>query len=226
MVNEKIVHKVHLLLNKAANNPSQEESQSCLLMAQKLMIEHGISQSEVDAQEDKETPVKSVIRLRTNYERLSWWKKEIAKVIADNFRCHHYINRLGSNSRIVFIALEQDAELAKVTFEFACDAIKYGLKHFAKIWKSQRGYTPDSAVKNDYMDGWIRGLRDKFKEQIDKCNWGLILVKDALVVQEYESINLKKSRAPKVTISGSTSARSSGYQDGKKFDSPSGRINA
>lgn len=224
MTNEKIVHKVHLLLNKAANNPSKEEAQSCLLMAQKLMIENGISQSEVDAQEEKVIRVKNVVKIKTDYERLAWWKKGIARVIAENFRCHYYINTLRGNSCIVSLGLDQDVDLAKMTFEFACDSIKYGLKLFSKERRVQNMST-STGMKNDYMSGWIQGLKDKFKEQVEKCNWGLVLVKDALVTKEYENMNLKKGRASSITISGSSSARSSGYRDGKDFGSPSGRLN-
>lgn len=225
MTNEKIVHKVHLLLNKAANNPSEEETQACLLMAQKLMIENGISQSEVDAQEEKVIRVKNVVKIKTGYERLAWWKKGIARVIAENFRCHYYINKLRGNSCIVFLGLDQDVDLAKITFEFACDAIKYGVKQFSKKRKSQ-GMNSSIGLRNDYMSGWTQGLRDKFKEQVDRCNWGLVLVKDAMVTQEYENMNLKKGRASSIVISGSSSARSSGYRDGKNFSSPCGRISS
>ncbi|EHQ88314.1 DUF2786 domain-containing protein [Desulfosporosinus youngiae] len=224
-MNEKIVHKVHLLLNKATNNSSKEEAQACLLMAQKLMVEHDISQSEVDIHSEEKECLKKAVRIKTNYERLPWWKKGIARVISENFRCYHYTNRIHRKSSVVFLGLDQDAELAKLTFEFACDAIKYGLKIFAKERKVQNMST-STGMKNDYMSGWIQGLKDKFKEQVDKCNWGLILVKDALVTQEYETMNLKKGRASSIVISGSSSARSAGYRDGKNFSSPSGRLNA
>jgi len=224
MTNEKIVHKVHLLLNKAANNPSEEEAQSCILMAQKLMIENGISQSEVDAQGDN-IRVKNVVRMKTDYERLAWWKKGIARVIAENFRCHNYTNTRNGNSCIVFLGLDQDVDLAKITFEFACDSIKYGVKQFSKERKS-KGMSTDAGLRNDYMGGWIQGLRDRFKQQIVESNWGLVLVKDALVIQEYENMKLKKGSHSSIASSGSSSARSTGYKDGKSFSSPNGRISS
>lgn len=225
-VNEKMVRKIQLLLNKTKNNPCQEEVQTAFLMAQRLMAEYGISQAEVDSHEEGTIPVKKVSKSSTNYERLVWWKKSLARVIAENFRCYNYISRNASKSRIVFLGLEQDVELAKMTFEFACDALKYGTDQFVKLYRIKYKISKPTEIRNDYMSGWIQGLKAQYKEQVEKNNWGLILVKDALVKQEYESMKLRKGRSSSITISGNSTARSAGYQDGKSFSSPRGKLQA
>lgn len=224
----KIVRKIQLLLKKTTNNPSMEEAQTALLMAQRLMAEHGISQSEIDSHEDVVLTTKKVMRSDFKFEATTpWYKKELASVIGANFRCYNWVaRRTYGGSRIVFLGLEHDVELAKITYEFACDAIKHGASQYLKELKKTKNVSSPSAIKNDYMIGWIRGLKDQFKEQVNKNNWGLVLVKDALVVKEYESISFNKARSSSISTSGSSDARNSGYRDGKSFSSPSGRLMA
>lgn len=225
-INPKIVRKIQLLLNKTKNNPSKEEVQTALLMAQRFMAEYGITQAEVDSHEDEFITDKKVTRSDLNYEKLPWFKKSLARVIANNFRCYNYINKCNRKSKVVFLGLEQDVELAKMTFDFACDAIKFGAKQYAKEILKERFIDSVSGLKNSYMLGWIKGLEDQYKEQVAKNNWGLILVKDALVKQEYENMSLSKGRRSSISISGGSTARNAGYRDGKSFSSPSGRLQA
>lgn len=223
----KIVRKIQLLLKKTTNNPSKEEAQTALLMAQRLMAEHGVSQSEINSYEDVTIPDKKVTRSDFKFKRSTpWYKKELSAVIASNFRCYNWISRNNSNSRIVFLGLEQDVELAKMTYEFACDAIKYGANQFVKELKKMKHISSVTAIKNDYMVGWLNGLKDQFKEQVNQNNWGLVLVKDALVVKEYENMSFNKGRSSHISSSRNSDARNSGYRDGKGFVSPSGRLRA
>lgn len=223
----KIVRKIQLLLKKTTNNPSMEEAQTALLMAQKLMAEHGVSQSEIESQEDVSIPKKKVTRSDLKFEGTTpWYKRDLAKVIASNFRCYSWISRGDRRSRIVFLGVEQDVELAQMTYEFACDAIKYGASQYAKQLKKIQYVSSITAVKNNYMLGWINGLKDQFEEQVNQNNWGLVLVKDALVIKEYENMNFSNGRASRVSVSGGANARNAGYRDGKGFSSPSGRLRA
>lgn len=225
-INPKIVRKIQLLLNKTKNNPSKEEVQTALLMAQRFMAEYGITQAEVDTHQDEFIADKKVTRSDYNYENLPWYKRSLSRVIANNFRCYSYINKRNRKSRVVFLGLEQDVELAKMTFDFACGAIKYGANQFAKEIRKERFIGSIQGVKNSYMLGWIKGLEDQYKEQVAKNNWGLILVKDALVKREYENMSFSKRRSSSISVSGDSKARNAGYRDGKIFSSPSGRLRA
>ena len=57
MANERIIKRIEKLLSLAGNNPSQEEAQSAMLMAQKLMAEHNLS---MEAFQEKEPEKKEV----------------------------------------------------------------------------------------------------------------------------------------------------------------------
>src|SRR5690606_14632436 len=85
-----------------------------------------------------------------------------------------------------------------------------------------------TAIRNDYISGFIHGLNQKFKEQVEqnKEEWGLILVKDKDLVEHYNEIskNFTTARASTYTSGGDMGAYSAGVKQGKKFQTISGQI--
>ena len=53
-MSEKIIKKIKNLMELAQDNPSDEEGQSALLMAQKLMLKHDIHLAQVEAHDEPE----------------------------------------------------------------------------------------------------------------------------------------------------------------------------
>jgi len=82
-----------------------------------------------------------------------------------------------------------------------------------------------AGIKNDFILGWIKGLESKYQEQIDKNNWGLVLVKDPLVQQELNKIKLRKGQSSSIQRSNNNGAYTRGYQQGNSFSSPAGMLN-
>lgn len=217
---ESIIEKVRNLLNKnEANGCTEAESQSAMLMAQKLMAKHGLDMADVDTEgeESKEVVHEGV----TPIEKTIWWKKSLANVVAENFKCICYIStyRGRGGSKIVFLGLKSDVEIAKEVFNFAVDSIVYHTEKYARKKMRSEGYTDTRGLRNDFMKGYIRGLRDKFEEQKKQCEeLALALVIDKEVQEEAENMNFKKGRRSDVSSSGNQQAISSGYNQGKQFD--------
>jgi len=215
-INQKIIEKIKKLFNLAQNNPNDNESQSALLQAQRLMAENDIEQSQVDQKVVDNT--KEVVHENlTSESKIVWYKKSLAYVIAENFRCKNYIQK-GYGGGLMFLGLKDDVELAKMVFEFASESIEYGANAFVKKYKSNY-YNYSVGIKNDYLQGWINGLSAQYKEQVNKNGWGLVLVKNALVVQEIEKMNFRKGQGSSHNSSGNNKARETGFQHGKSFSS-------
>ncbi|MED4572828.1 DUF2786 domain-containing protein [Brevibacillus agri] len=218
-MNENILRKVRKALALASNNPSEQEAQAAMLMAQRVLAEHGLSIQDVEEHEEKQD--KNVIHEHaTEYGKTIWWKKSLSATIAENFRCFSYVNKKCGASQIRFVGLDSDVSLAIEIFKFACEAIKYHLSKYRQelkesgYWKAEITY-----LVNDYLRGYLHGLDQKFKEQVEKNNWGLVLVKDALVVQERESMKMKKAKPIGASFGGDHGAYERGFTDGKSFDS-------
>ena len=73
-------------------------------------------------------------------------------------------------------------------------------------------------IKNDYITGFLRGLRDKYKEQVESKGYALVLVKDDVVVKAVEKKKLKKRLKDNLVSSGLPGPFEAGYKDGRSFD--------
>ncbi|MCM3273682.1 DUF2786 domain-containing protein [Paenibacillus elgii] len=213
---EDVLRKIKKALNLAHNNSNSEESQAALLLAQKLMLKHGLTASDIPNEKPKE---KNVKRAHIRSSRIEWWYTKLSIIVANNFRCEHFY---ASGRYIGFLGLEDDVEIASEVFKFAQEAIRYHSSAYLKHKSFHRSRAEAIAIKNDYILGYLSGLREKFKEQVKSECLELVLVKDDAVIKAAEAAKFKEVEAKPVVIAGDYAARQQGYQDGKKFTKPNG----
>jgi len=221
MVDEKLLAKIHNLFKLAENNTNQNEAQNAMLKAQQLMAQNGIEQSEVHQILKPKEVIQDHI---TDVRRLSWWEKNLASIIARNFRCEIYISKVRyKGGSIVFLGLKDDVQLAKMVYNFATAAIQNDTTKFVKQYKKQY-VVYNVGIKNDFLNGWLKGLDTKYKEQVSQNNWGLVLVKDPLIKQEMDKMKLRKGQSSSITRGHNNNAYGKGFENGSKFNSPVGAI--
>lgn len=209
MVSEKIIDKIRKVL-ALTKSTYQEEAHAALLKAQELMAQHGLTMAEIQQEEAQEKNVLDTCIYKKR--RTTWYEKRLATVVGENFRCHAYT---GIGRGICFIGLEQDVDIAKEVYLYALSTMIYLAGEYVK--RSRKQIVKGNGLKNDYIIGFINGLKDKFKEQIESKGYALVLVKDALVVQTVNDKKLRKQKS-KFTTSGVSDARITGYKDGRSFD--------
>ena len=222
MGKESIIEKVRKALALAADNPNDNEAQNAMLLAQKLMAKHQLEMSEVEISVNNTKEVKDDTAFSKS--SLQWWIKQLAVIIGDNFRCNPYIGG-GKTKTINFIGLKEDVEICKSVYQYAIKVIDHNVNQYMKDLRKQ-GF-PTKGVRNDWIIGFMNGLRDKFKEQIEKEDWGLVLVKDDAVVEYTKNMKLRSGgRSKAVNTGGNNMAREAGYTTGKNFNSsaPTGEI--
>lgn len=212
MTDNKIISKIEKLLALAGNNPSETEAQAAMLKAQQLMAEHNLDMAQFQdkPQEKKE----AVTEFFKGYHNTAW-AISLAKVICNNFRCNLLRSR---GYGLVFIGLKDDVAICKAVFTFASQTLEKNMMKLRRQYRKQG--KPTDGISGDYAAGFIAGLRDKYQEQVEKNNWGLILVKDALVEQKTEEVINHKAKAysPKAKArSWDDSLYSKGYHDGKNL---------
>lgn len=221
MTNSKIISKIEKLLALAGNNPSENEAQAALLKAQQLMAEHNLEMAQFQdkPQEKKEAHIEYF----KGYHNTAW-AISLAKVICNNFRC----NLLRSKGYgLVFIGLKDDVDICKAIFTFASKTLEKNMMKLRRQYRKQGIST--EGISGDYAAGFIAGLKAKYREQVDKNNWGLVLVKDALVEQKTQEVMNPKAKAytPKTKArSGDADIYSRGYTDGKNLGSDQKAITA
>jgi hypothetical protein len=218
-IDEKALSKIQgaLALARDKSGNDDAESQTAMLLAQRLMAKHNLSMSDVEFTNSGGRE-RTVEHEGTEYIKMAWWMKELASIIASNFRCYSYLNRNRSKqSSMVFLGMDDDTKIAKEVYLFAIEMIKfyshlYSLQHIKKGDKART-----IAIKNDYISGYLSGLRDKFQEQVKENDWGLMLLKDDAVVEVHKNMNFRRGRASNKSSYGDNEARMSGYNDGRNF---------
>lgn len=209
---EKIISKIEKLLALAGNNPSEQEAQAAMLKAQKLMAEYNLDMAQFKdhPQEKKE----AVVEYFKGYHNTGW-AISLARVISDNFRCNLLKAR---GYGLIFVGLKEDVAICKAVFTFASKTLDKNMMKLRRQYRKQ-GLSTDG-ISGDYASGFIAGLKAKYQEQVEKNNWGLILVKDALVEQKTKKIiDPKKKGTPgkQLKHSGDYDLYIKGYRDGKSL---------
>lgn len=212
MTNSNIISKIEKLLALAGNNPSETEAQAALLKAQQLMAEHNLDMAQFkdQPQEKKE----AVVEYFKGYHNTGW-AISLAKVICDNFRC---TLMRAAGYGLVFVGLKEDVAICRAVFTFASQTLDKNMMKLRRQYRKQG--LPTDGVSGDYAAGFVAGLKAKYQEQVEKNNWGLVLVKDALVEQKAQSIKDPKAKArsgKKLNRSGDMGLYTKGYLDGKSL---------
>ena len=125
------------------------------------------------------------------------------------------------------MGLKEDVAICKAVFTFAADTLDKNMMKLRRQYRKQGLST--EGISGDYAAGFIAGLKAKYKEQVEKNNWGLVLVKDSLVEQKTQEItNHKKKVNPgkKLNRSGDMGLYTKGYLDGKNLGADQKAITA
>ena len=224
-----IIGKVKSLLAIARDERNDEESQSAFLLAQKLMIKYKLERYEVeDFVEAEPIGEKNV----TVFKRLYWWEKELADIIATNFRVKsfwqsRYVSSedVQRKSCIKFYGLESDLELAKEIFLLAYEALIYFSKKYIEEF-FEGGLT--AKYKTSYIQGFLHGLKQRFAEQVEEMvrnnHEVMVITTLPMVVADAwkkEDVKPEKLKIPSIDV---LLAYEAGYEDGKSTDFTRQRI--
>lgn len=216
----KVADKVRKLLARTVNNPSQAEAETALLKAQEMLVKNGMTLEDLGEGIIGPRTVERTMAHEPN--KTPWWYGQLALVLADNFRCFTYITGLPNRKAIMFMGFPEDIEVAKACFQYAVLFINYQTQRVRKDVRKQGRDT--KGVANDYISGFITGLRDKFKEQVDTNQWALVLVRPQELVQAIGDMDLQPGKRHQYTRRHDADAYNRGYQHGKNFTRPEGAL--
>lgn len=196
-MDNKIISKVQNLLELAYDAPNDEEGQTALLMAQKLMVKHNLSMSDIKASQKNDNIGETV----GHWEyRMVWWKEKLAAILGENFRCKTIRRRLVEKgiTQMIFFGYDTDAELCTKVYEGALLYLDYRLKRlFPTVSKARwKDY------KKSYLLGFLDGLDQRFKNQTQSSEEFALMVQvpaEVLEEQARQMGNLK-NRTAKVQL--------------------------
>lgn len=159
-MDNKIIEKIQNLLELSYDAPNDEEGQTALLMAQRLMVKHNLSMSDLAAAKPRNNIGEA---LGTWEYRLPWWQEKLASILGPNFRCRTIWERKRKEgiTQITFFGYHSDAELCSKVYEGAILYLKYRLKRLRPTIPRAHWIK----YKKSYLLGFLEGLDQRFKEQ-------------------------------------------------------------
>lgn len=196
-----ILDKISKTLKLGTNNNNENEAQSAILAAQRLMAKYHISQEDINdfINENENTDTEVIEEKAENEMNNDKWKRRLMVTIAKNFRCDVYYH----GGKLVIVGAKEDILISKRIYLYAKQSILNSFKKFYK--ENYEPYAVNSSMRNKYKRefafGFINGLREKFEEQ--KANSELSLVVVNPNVKEYlNNINftgVHRSRSSYIT---------------------------
>lgn len=212
-MDEKTKQKIVKLL-ALANDANDEESMSALAKAQELMLQHNIAEEDVftyKQEQKKEKVVNMVI-----YEgRPQKWIYRLAAIIAKNFRVRYYYVS-GKTIELHFVGIVSDVQIAQITFEYARGSASYCARQYLQLPEIRRKYKSKWQLKQDYLEGYLKGLSQTFRKQVLTNGYELALQVPEAVQSEVEKIGLVPGKDTSHNIK-DRQAYYAGYAEGVHF---------
>ena len=211
---ERTIEKIKKCLALASNNSNENEVKSAIKMAQCLALKSNIDIDSIEIDDDTKVEIeviKDTIDQKTKTAQS--WRYYLCRAIADNFRCEAFLSKDGmGSSHIKIIGDKQDTAIVKEVFGYVENAYlslsKKYISDMKKIYTLNR--TTSAGLKNDYLAGFIKGIKDALSENVEEM--GLIVIKPDEVVQFIKECSTRK--AAKHVSAGNKEAHNKGLSDG------------
>jgi len=223
-VSDKLIEKIQKLFALAGNNPNEQEAQLAAAKAHELLVEHGLSMSEVEGHENGNTEfVEEIVSIGT--KKVPRWEGYLAVTVSERFYCKVIkMNKWKDgdwNYYYTFVGRPNDCRVASYTFEFLRSAAK---KCADKYWKDIKvsgeswKYKHGKGEKAAYQLGFVVGVKETLMAQIKKeQEMGLIYVGPSGLNKYYEDkYNPSKGKKSGIKFKASQNSYNQGYEDGKE----------
>lgn len=165
MSQEKILDRLVKLFALAENNPSAQEAQTALLMAQRIMAEHAISETDVKAREEvnaaQDEIGEEVAWQEDGRERRDTFTALLAGVVGRYFR----VTVWQDGASVCFAGYGNHRKVATLVLKFARAAMIQGAADYMVAWKcvNETDARRSRMERQSWMGGFITGLGAGFE---------------------------------------------------------------
>jgi hypothetical protein len=212
MADERTITRIRKLLALAGNNSNEHEVYAAMLKAQALLLNNGLEMQDITPEQKS----RSRVVTEEHLEETKWvanWKVMVAAPIAKNMRCTLLKYPVAGGGRTLgLVGMADDVAVAREVIAFAWAAYESLSAAFMRGYRGGRA----TAVKNDYLLGFSRGLEERFAAQVKSM--ALVIVQDKEVGQYLGRMNVRSGSTMRMTTQGDANAYGQGYNDGKSLN--------
>jgi len=207
----KLIERIRKLLavGNKEKNPYEEEVNTALALAKKLMAEHNLTLSEVEVKQSGDDDIDKVFS--KEYGKIRFWQKTLALVVAKIFQVKSIQYPLYKRGiMILFVGYKEDSKIAKEVYEYLVDYIKL----LGKKAESDR------KRRTSYYEGLMERLWERANEEVLLDRMNTVKCRTIVVAKEHRikdwlTENMKLKPANNKYISRKDFYRDS-YEKGRK----------
>jgi hypothetical protein len=174
---EDIIKKIQKLFALANDNTSKKEAVAASLMAQRLIAQYDVQDSEL-----YETTTFEIVEVPSELSYRKF-KYTLGQVIADNYRCRIYWSKYGRKHAAVFVGRNLDANAAAIVYNKMYACVNDYANSESRKYRGQGGGLY-GAYYNSAAIAFIDGIRAELEKQCKE----LMLVRSQKVDEEFENI--------------------------------------
>jgi len=219
MTKEEVLSKVGKLF-ELSNSPNEHEAALAAAKARELLARYNLSIADLPTDDAKSAlaPTEASVRVGKAVRN---WVKGLLLHVAEGFECQHIIRRRsGCNTVLSFIGTPADAEVAVYTFQFLYRQLDRFVEQALPRLKRENIGWSTAALRHAYLDGAVKRVGERFREQTDRIRAAerrvctdLVLAKER-IIQDYMATafpNIKMEYGRKRIVS--AAAFDKGYRD-------------
>lgn len=202
MTRERVIEKVRKLL-ALSHSSNEHEAALAAAHAQRLLAEHNLAMSELEVREEGAGEVELQVA-RT----VPKWVCALFATVAKGFDCFPIVTTTATCSRLRFIGVGEDPEVASCTLQFLMAELRrLATAYLHTTTIGHGGLTPTERrrVRSSYLLGGVQGVRQALaaqQAQTPTTSTALVPVKDALIRQyrEEQIGQLRMQRTRRSTV--------------------------
>jgi hypothetical protein len=166
MTKEEVLSKVRKLF-ELSNSPNENEAALAAAKARDLLARYNLSIADLAI--DDVNSALAPTELSVNVGRaVRNWVKGLLIHVAEGFECEHIIRRRrGCNATLSFIGTPADAEVAVYTFEFLYGQLYRLVEQALPRLKRENRSWSTTALRHAYLDGAVKRIGERFREQTE-----------------------------------------------------------
>lgn len=224
MTKEDVLSKVRKLFD-LSNSPNENEAALAAAKARELLARYNLSLADLPDEDSSRALFATEASVGVG-KVVNNWVKGLLIHVAEGFECQHIIRRrYGSSTILSFIGTPVDVQVAIYTFQFLYRQLhRFVERALPRLKRENRGWST-AALKYAYLDGAVKRIGERFREQTksiraaerDGCK-DLVVAKDRIIndymAASFPNIRLERGRR-RVT---SAAAFEKGYRDASAID--------
>lgn len=166
MTKEEVLSKVRKLF-ELSNSPNENEAALAAAKAREFLARYNLSMADLPTDDANSvlTPTEASVGVGKVVRN---WVKGLLIHVAEGFECQHIIRRRhGSNPMLSFIGTPADSEIAAYTFQFLYRRLHgFVERALPRLRRENRGWST-AALKYAYLDGAVKRIGERFREQTE-----------------------------------------------------------